>query len=235
MSSCCMPYIILADLESIVKGSLFPHSDETTSSQDDTNYLGEHAIDEADTEPEGHSYGRPGYEVLLHIIHVFPLNSCVMYQNIFWHGIQMKNYRMSILLSNVLLLTERASYLLSSSYTIINDPIEVTTRTLASESHGKTVKYPWYKLKFDICELCNGKFLEGSLRRYLHDRHNKLNQTGHQEKFPAADLSLPNNILDHLKAQDITIDEYYNRHVKLSSTNIAFIQTPLSLLSELKH
>ena len=154
-----------------------------------------------------------------------------------WHTDE--NYRMSILLfdrlSNVLLLTERASYLLSSSYTIINDPIEVTTRTLASESHGETVKYPWYKLKFDICELCNGKFLEGSLRRYLHDRHNKLNQTGHQEKFPAADLSLPNNILDHLKAQDITIDEYYNRHVKLSLTNIAFIQTPQPLLSELKY
>ena len=128
------------------------------------------------------------------------------------------------MISNTLLLTERAFCLLCSSHAVINDPIEVTTRTLANKTHGKTGKYPWYKLKSVICELCNGEFLKGSLKRYLHDRHNKLSQTGYQEKFPAADLLLPNNILDHLKVQDITIDDYYNRHVKLPLTNIAFIQ-----------
>ena len=34
MSPYCMPHIILADLESIVRRSLFSHSDDTTSSQD---------------------------------------------------------------------------------------------------------------------------------------------------------------------------------------------------------
>ena len=113
MSLHCMPYIISADLESIVKGSLFPHSDETTSSQDDTNYLDEHAIDEADTEPKGHSYGEPGYEILLHIIHVFPFTSCVMCPKIFWHGqfikiIKLEQALLFDRLSNVLSLTERA-------------------------------------------------------------------------------------------------------------------------------
>ena len=90
----------------------------------------------------------------------------------------------------------------------------------------------------------------GSLRRHLYDQHDKMSRIGYQEKFPAADLSLPNwmckvcnsgikwardNIFNHLKVHNITIDDYYNRCVKPPLTNMAFMRPPYPLSSELEH
>ena len=63
---------------------------------------------------------------------------------------------------------------LTSPQAVINDPIEATGRILANKTYKETGKHPWYELKSVICELCNGEYLMGSLRRHLYDQHDKM-------------------------------------------------------------
>ena len=115
-------------------------------------------------------------------------------------------------------------------------------RILANKNYKETGQYPWYECKTVTCELCKGEYLMGSFRRHLYDQHDKMSRTTYQEKYPDADMQLPNwvckvcnsgikwvrdNIFNHLKVHNISMDEYYNKFIKSTpSPDVQKVENP---------